>query len=554
MVLTKKVTTPVGVDKPLRSLWKNDGKKIDAVSLVSFLSVVVAIPVWALTVLPLSICYQVGKAILTKKSPPASSSSNDNKQPDGSATTTEGSVEIAESDIIPQKDRQYDVVLLGASGYTGSFAVTHLVETYGTGGNKNDDDNNKEMVKWAIAGRSKSKLIKTLENVAMELGIDKTEIVNNVDILIVDTSDATTMPNLVKNTRVVATTAGPFQLYGSPVVEYCAKYGTHYVDITGEIDWVRTMIVEWEETAKRTGSKIVSLCGHDSIPWDLTVMKLEEGIREHSAKGEEDLVEVNIYDDVKAAASGGTMATMKLALNGEMIQAPTNCEFDPFMRLEDGTKSPYETKLDLPSFVSTSAKLPKESNNTVTGPFVMSTVNGNVVKRSHALRKHSYGNNSNKNGGDQEPPPLVYREAKIFPDYKSAFVNFFGEIIFFTSMLNPITRLLIEGAGLIPEPGTILKGVTIESMKHEFFLSIAAVGIGSKGTKVESIMYFRRDPGYLDTARMLIESALCFVGKENGDLPKNGGGFYTPSTAFGNVLLDRLCKTGTHFQMRVVQE
>ena len=102
-----------------------------------------------------------------------------------------------------------------------------------------------------------------------------------------------TLPTLVKDTRAVITTAGPFQKYGSNVVEFCAKYGTHYVDITGESDWVQNMIVQWHETAQKTGAKIVSMCGHDCVPWDLTVMKLEEALPE----GEE-LISVDCLNDM----------------------------------------------------------------------------------------------------------------------------------------------------------------------------------------------------------------------------------------------------------------
>eukprot|EP00592_Proboscia_alata_P021938 CAMPEP_0194406474 /NCGR_PEP_ID=MMETSP0176-20130528/4669_1 /TAXON_ID=216777 /ORGANISM="Proboscia alata, Strain PI-D3" /LENGTH=530 /DNA_ID=CAMNT_0039205695 /DNA_START=75 /DNA_END=1667 /DNA_ORIENTATION=+ len=524
----------VEASKPLRSLLQTEGKTSDIASLGAFLGILVAIPIWAVTVLPLSIGWQVGKALLQpllgKKSTPGSGLDTARLSADAPADVD------STIDIIPQSDRKYDVVLLGASGYTGKFAVTHLMETYGIDGD----------VKWAVAGRNKTKLSATLESVARELNLEaSSQTVSSVDILLVDTSDPSTLPNLVKHTRVVATTAGPFQLYGSPVVEFCAKYGTHYVDITGEMDWVRTMILQHEGAAQRTGSKIVSLCGHDSVPWDLTVMKLAEGMKEHDK--EEELVEVSIVNDIKAAASGGTMATMKLAVGGEMI-VPPKTEFDPLMRLRDGTKSLSRTKLALPAFIS-SMQLPKESGRVVTAPFVMSAVNGSVVKRSHALR----GRNDTKTSPPLPPPTLVYREARSFADVKSALVDYLGTILFLTALLNPVTSKLIDLLQIIPEPGSVMGNISKQTMTNEFYLSVAAVGIGSKGTKLESILYFDRDPGYIDTARMLIESALCLA-MDHDVIPKQGGGFYTPSTAFGNVLLDRLCKRGTHFQMRLVQE
>jgi short subunit dehydrogenase-like uncharacterized protein len=118
---------------------------------------------------------------------------------------------------------KYDIVVLGVTGFTGRLAARHLAQKYGV---------SKGGIKWAIAGRSKAKLDAVKQSLADEL--DMPEIVKGIDVIIADTSDPTTMPALVKDTRVVATTAGPYQEYGNAVVEFAAKYGTHYADITGE--------------------------------------------------------------------------------------------------------------------------------------------------------------------------------------------------------------------------------------------------------------------------------------------------------------------------------
>jgi len=521
-------------NEPLRSILDREGKITEAVPLTSFVvMVVIAMPIWAITVVPITICYQLVKA--------AHGSLFGSKGPKKESIKNSG-YEVKQS-IVSRKDRKYDIVLLGASGFTGKFAVRHLLKTY----NKRYSSNT-TFLKWAIAGRSRSKLEKTLRDVVKELennneaknddsSISIESILKSIDIIIVDTSDVTTLPGLVSNTRVVATTAGPFQLYGSYVVEFCAKFGTHYVDITGEVDWVRTMLVQWEKTAKSSGAKIVNFCGHDSIPWDLTVMKLADAIQSNNS--EETLTEVRCWNELNAAASGGTFSTMLLAANGNMIQSPTDCDFDPFLRLKDGTKSPHGTKLDCPMFVSTSMKQPNETKpNTITAPFLMAAVNGAVVKRSTALRSYSGGSTTS----------LTYKEACVFPDYKSAFVNFMGMIMFGTAVLNPFTQWLLHTLGVIPKPGTIMKGVTLEQMENEFFLCVIAEGIGSKGTRMESIMYFDRDAGYIDTARMLMESAICLALQEE----QNNGGFFSPSIAMGDTLLKRLCRTGTYYKIRSI--
>jgi short subunit dehydrogenase-like uncharacterized protein len=88
-------------------------------------------------------------------------------------------------------------------------------------------------------------------------------LIDSLDTIVVDTSKKSTLHNLVKDTRVLITTAGPFCKYGSNVVEFCANYGTHYIDSTGETDWNKIMIMEHEDKARETGAKIVSLCGCD---------------------------------------------------------------------------------------------------------------------------------------------------------------------------------------------------------------------------------------------------------------------------------------------------
>jgi short subunit dehydrogenase-like uncharacterized protein len=148
--------------------------------------------------------------------------------------------EVKDKDVKPRADRTYDVVVLGATGFTGRLAVRHLAKTYGV--NKS--------VKWAMAGRSAKKLDKIKKELAEELNIKE---MAQVDTIVVDALDPSTLPKLVTQTRAVATTVGPYALYGNHVVEFCAKYGTHYVDITGELDWVRTMYMHWQDTAKKDG-------------------------------------------------------------------------------------------------------------------------------------------------------------------------------------------------------------------------------------------------------------------------------------------------------------
>ena len=166
--------------------------------------------------------------------------------------------------ILPQTERTYDIVVLGVTGLTGRLAARYLAQTYGVP-KRTSNQAKGGAVNWAVAGRSELKVRQVLEELAVELNVP--ELVTRVEIVVVDTSLPSTLPRLVHDTRVVATTAGPYSLYGSSVVEFCAKFGTHYVDITGETTWVKTMMNQWQSTAQQTGAILVPFCGHDSIPW-----------------------------------------------------------------------------------------------------------------------------------------------------------------------------------------------------------------------------------------------------------------------------------------------
>jgi short subunit dehydrogenase-like uncharacterized protein len=476
-------------------------------SLTSFLTTALAVPIVSVTVLPLSIVYQVGRRLLQ----PLFSSKKDGPPLDSG-------YQVTAEQHIPMAARPYDVVVLGATGFTGALAVRYLVETYGV----NSD------VKWAIAGRSQAKLDRLKEDLALELGKDE---IRSIATIIVDTAIAATLPTLVSQTRCVATTAGPFTLYGSSVVEFCAKFGTHYVDITGEVDWVKAMVVQWSETAQASGAKMIPFCGHDSIPWDLCVMKLQETLQKECG---DDLQTVTFWDEVRGAAPGGTIATALNMVAGKSIQAP-RVAFDPFLKLPDGSKSAFVSKAQNPVFLA-KADSPWEGSHTKTTrwtmPFVMAAVNGSIVRWSHALRQSG-------------SPALTYREYQVCPDFKSAFVNYASLALLGTMLLNPLTLPLMKRF-VLPKPGD---GPSMKKMLHKHYMCIYGEGIGSGGNRAECIMYFPRDVGCLDTSRMLVESALCLV---KDDLPVKEGGFSTPSTGMGQALLDRLVRTGTYFAVRAV--
>ena len=153
-------------------------------------------------------------------------------------------------------DRQYDVIVWGASGFTGKLVVEYFLEQYG------------KDIAWAIAGRNRQKLEQTLQELSASGKAP--------DILIADSHDAESMAVLAQATRVVLTTVGPYALYGDMLVDACAEHGTHYCDLAGEVQWMRRVIDRNQSTAEQSGARIVHSCGFDSIPSDLGVQFLQE--------------------------------------------------------------------------------------------------------------------------------------------------------------------------------------------------------------------------------------------------------------------------------------
>ena len=419
-------------------LLDRDGKRIPRASLSSFLITSAIVPVWAMTILPLSLAYQAGAATFRAIAKKDTSANLSDTQRSANTLLDSGYV-VNPSQIVERSQRHYDIVVLGATGFTGYLAARHLALTYGAP--------SRTSVQWAIAGRSKDKLELVRQRLANELGNDE---LLKVDIIECDTSVPSTLPKLVQQTRVVATTAGPYTLYGSSVVEFCAKFGTHYVDITGEVDWVKAMLCQWQETAQKTGSRIIPFCGHDSIPWDISYMKLQQVLR---TQCEDKLKTVIFWNLGRNEAPGGTFATIINGLTGNSIKPP-KMDFDPFLRLSDGSKSEYVCKADLPAFPfkakNSNVGLPSNISKPWASPFIMAAVNSQVVRWSHALLGH--GSRS-----------ATYREASLDSDFKTAFVNYMSLLMAGSMLFNPITLSLAQKM-MIPKPG---EGPSMERMEKK---------------------------------------------------------------------------------------
>ena len=175
--------------------------------------------------------------------------------------------------VTPKNKRPYDVVVFGCTGYTGGLLVDHLAFTY--------DFKNLESKKlnWAISGRSVDKLNKVRDKILAKYSLE------SLDIIVVDTSKFEQVEQVVNETKVVITTVGPYNSLGNEMVNACALYGTDYVDITGEADWVQPCISSMQDLAVKSGARIINFCGNDCIPWDLCTYFMNKELTEKHDQG-----------------------------------------------------------------------------------------------------------------------------------------------------------------------------------------------------------------------------------------------------------------------------
>lgn len=189
-----------------------------------------------------------------------------------------------------QQDRKYECIVFGATGYTGNYTAEHITTHLPTD------------FKWAVAGRSEAKLKRLVDGLKL-LNADRIQ--PEIEVAQLEKDD---LVNLAKKTKVLITTVGPYQRYGSVVVEACVETGTHYLDCTGEVPWVYDMIQKYDETAKQTGAIMIPQDGIESAPTDLMCWMLVSHIRETLGVGTREIV--HTIHDLKSAPSGGTLATV----------------------------------------------------------------------------------------------------------------------------------------------------------------------------------------------------------------------------------------------------
>ncbi len=375
--------------------------------------------------------------------------------------------------------RDFDIIVFGATGYTGKLVAQHMAAAHA-----------KDGVRWAIAGRNAGKL----EELRAGLGAAP-------DIVVADSDDTASLERMCPRTKVVVSTAGPYQLYGSNLVAACAKTGTDYIDLTGESHWIAQMIAAHEAEAKKTGARLVFSGGFDSIPFDVGVwFAQEEAKKKFGAHAPRVRGRIR---KLKGGLSGGTLAsgqaTMAAAAKDPSIGATLG---NPFA-LTPGFAGPKQPDGDTP-YEDTVA-------GSWVGPFMMAGINTKAVHRTNFLLGHTWSRD------------FQYDEMQMLDGPPSAPTGGLSGFNF--------------GPGGMPKPG---EGPSEEERVSGFY-EIVFIAEMADGRTLRAVVNGDADPGYGSTSKILAEAGLALAKRVPHS--KVAGGCWTPAAAMADVLVETLPHT-----------
>jgi short subunit dehydrogenase-like uncharacterized protein len=376
---------------------------------------------------------------------------------------------------------KFDIVVYGATGFTGQLVAEYLATHY-----KGDAN-----LKWAMAGRSQDKLAAVRD----AIGAPK-----DLALIVADASDPTSLKAMVDQTKSVITTVGPYLHYGNELLAACVAAGVDYFDLCGEPIWMRQKIEQHEAAAKNSGARIVFSCGYDSLPFELGVFCAQEeakkvfGAPAARVKGR--------VRQMTGTVSGGTAASMRAIIEATMkdLSLVTMLR-DPFV-LTPGFDGPKQPLGNRPLF--------DEDLKTWTAPFVMANINTRNVHRSNLLLGFPYGKD------------FVYDEMVVTgPGEK-------GEAIAKKVMA---ANNKLSGTE-VPKPG---EGPSKEQRENGSY-DLLFMALAPDGRQARAVVKGDRDPGYGSTSKMISECAICLL-RDASDVP---AGIWTPGAAMQHKLIKRL--------------
>lgn len=412
--------------------------------------------------------------------------------------------------MTPHTQREFDLVLFGASGFVGRQTVAYIA--------KYAAEHPRAKLRWAVAGRNAAKLADALVHAA----------VADVPVIVADAQDAAALNALAASSRVVLSSAGPFALYGSALVAACVSQGTHYCDITGETPWVRGLIDRHHAQAARQGTRIVPGCGFDSVPSDIGAWLIaQEAFRRFG----QPVVAVKAAFSMKGGLNGGTLASM---LN--VYERGDDAVFQhPFLLNPKGTEPADSHDHDDPVAPVRDAEFAAWL-----GPFVMGPINTRVVRRSVALLAKA------------DPAYAAQPAYQEFMRFGRGAVAAATATAFSSAMLSGRSAMKLGlvrrlAGALAPKPG---EGPSEAAMDGGRF-RCELLGRTASGQVLRAVAADQGDPGNRATTKMVCESALALA-LNTDELPNlaGRGGVLTPATALGGVLVKRLREAGMTLELK----
>ncbi|MFT4117376.1 saccharopine dehydrogenase family protein [Bradyrhizobium sp.] len=376
---------------------------------------------------------------------------------------------------------KFDIVVYGATGYTGRLVAEYLAAHYVGVGSPT----------WAMAGRSREKLASVRDAIGAPA---------DTPLIVADAADLASLRAMVDEAKLVVTTVGPYQLYGSDLLDACVASGTDYMDLCGEPIWLKQMIDRYEAAAKVSGARIMFSCGFDSVPFELGAFFVQDEARRvfgapaPRVKGR--------VRDISWKFSGGTSASARVTFEAVAQDLSlVSILKDPFA-FTPGFEGPKQPRGNKPIF--------EEDLQSWSAPFAMATLNTRNVHRSNMLMGFPYGRD------------FVYDEMVLTGAGDEGQAN-----------AKRVMAANSEKTG--PEALKPGDGPTKEERDNGHY-DLLYVAIAPDGRQVRAAVKGDLDPGYASTAGIMSECAICLL----RDAPDVPAGLWTPGAAMRHKLIKRL--------------
>ncbi len=408
--------------------------------------------------------------------------------------------------------REFDIVLYGATGFAGKLTAEYLSRAGGD-------------ARIALAGRSQDKLRAVRDTLGQKA--------QSWPLIAADASQPSTLTAMAEQTRVVVTTVGPYLKYGLPLVAACAAAGTDYADLTGESIFIRESIDVYHKQAIDTGARIVHSCGFDSIPSDLTVYALHRRAEQEQAG---QLGDTNfVVRRLAGAFSGGTVATMlELMRTASADPEARRLMNDPYTLSPDRAVEP-EFGAQPDTRWRRGGEIAPELRGYWTGAFLMASANTRIVRRTNALLGYAYGRRFEYAEQMSLGKSLVAPVAAAMSTGGNVATMALGSRYF-----NRLPSKLVER--IAPKPGT---GPS-ERAREQGHYTVETYTTTTTGARFKATMSQKGDPGYKATSVLLGESGLALA--LDRDRLSDLRGVLTPAAAMGDALVARLPAAGVKLE------